>query len=93
VFTVVHDLADHGLGVSNLYQIKTGVFRRADGLGQAYNADLLPVCANESYLVRLDLIINGRTLAFGISLNRFFLPFFVIPRGFPQYKLLSGGIL
>lgn len=74
MFTVIHDLADHGVGVGNLYQIETGRLRSGDGIRQRYYAYLLSVGADEpdcTSRTRIDFIINRRPLTLNVfSLDR-----------------------
>ena len=74
MFTVVHDLTDQGLGISDLHEIQTGSRGSALRLLERYNAHLFPVGSNQPYIGRRNFVIYRRALTLRtIFLDRLFL--------------------
>jgi hypothetical protein len=64
VLAVVHDLADHGVGlISDQYQIHARGLRRSQRLTQGHNANLLALGTNKTDLVRDYFIVDEGLLA------------------------------
>ena len=94
MLAVVHHLAHYGLGISDLHQIQTDGFSSGESFRQGDNPYLFTIGTDKPYLVRLNLIIGGRTFALAVvSLNRTNLLLVVTRGANPTAQSLSGGIV
>jgi hypothetical protein len=84
MFTVVHNLTDCGIGISDEHQIHTGGFCRCHGLGEGYDTYLLTFGANQTDRIRRYLLVGDGL--FGATFTAFSLN---ADSPFCSYSILS----